>query len=178
MTHDGLEHGARDLRQRQPLGRGAFDRVDQALHGEEAALRVAGLGDAVGVDDDDVARLQPLLTQGRAREVESQQWAPALVEGLDDLAAPEEQRSGMAGDEVAQPARVQVELPEHTGGVDVLVAEALGECAVDVLRLGEETLALPAGVAVGGQARGRRHSGPQVVAGRVDDGEVGPGGGE
>ena len=159
---------------RRLIGRGlAFEEVDEPVEAEHRPSGVAGLGDAVGVEDDGVLGLEPLLLHLAFAAAQPEGQPSGAGEGLDHSAAAQHQRMRMPRGQIAQPAGVQVELGEDPGG-EPLPAEPLGEDVIDHDGGVEQAPALPAAVAVRGQRDRGDDARVQGVAHGVEDGQVHP----
>ena len=137
------------------------------------APRGSGLGDPVGVEDDGVLGLEPLLPDLGLTAAQPEGQPAGAGEGLDDFAAAEHQRMRVAGGQITQPAGVEVELGEDASG-EPLPAELLREDVVDHDRGVDQPPALPPAVAVRRQRDRGDEAGVAGVTDGVEDRQVHP----
>jgi GTP-binding protein len=170
---DRLAQAAERVRGGLAAARLAFDELGESLGGEEPAVRAAGLGEPVGVEEDHVPGLERCLAdRGRAvSELQAHRRRGLDRELADEAPAAQEQRRRMPGADPAQPPFAHVELGQAGGHVAV-VGVLLGDLGVDRLVGGRERAPQPAAVAVR-RERERGHAcGGQAVADAIEDAEM------
>ena len=131
---------------------------------------VASLDDAIRVEHDHVAGLEPFLRRLDGAVGKPEQDPPPAVERLDHLAAAEQQRREMTGIHVAERAGQEVQLPHHTRGIrgDLVLEQR----RVDPGRHRGQRLPTPSPVAICRQRQCSDDAGVQVVAGGVEHAHV------
>ncbi len=114
------------LRGRIPGGDGGGDEVGQPLLAEELPVRGAGLGDAVGVEQQAVAGLQPGLAVIGLGLLQAQRPVGWAGRRSDEGRSAQDQWCGMPGVDPAQPPAVQVQASEDGSG-ELAGAELSGD---------------------------------------------------
>ena len=171
MAED-VPHEAADRLGCGVAGRGGdADEVRQPLLAEELPVGRAGLGDAVGVEHQAVAGLQPGLAADRPVVLQTQWAAGWAVRRPHQRRATHDEGFGVAGVDPQQPPGVDVQAGEHRGG-ELTGAELGGDRGVDLHRDVRQVKHVAAGVPVGTDRDTGQHRGRQPVPDRVDHQQV------
>src|SRR5258708_31636531 len=116
----------------------ALQGFDEALFAELIVVRVVGLGDAIGVKGERVARVDLAFTDFAIPILENSQHRGGSVEALDGVVAAKNKSGKMAAIGVAQTAGGVVVFGEEESGEGALggvFAEELADGAKEALRL-------------------------------------------
>src|SRR5215204_131948 len=97
VLEDRLVQAAQGLCSRTPLGGMAEHKIDQPLDPEELAGGITRFDNAVGIDEQPVARFEVLLTDLRSNQLQSERNVENLLEALDHTPLPHQQYRWVSG---------------------------------------------------------------------------------